>query len=81
MAAAAVTVGATVEVVNISPAAYKGKRGTVEAISGNAASITFDAESTKELRWTGSRRINVPDDATEWTPNAGFPLTCLRVVG
>jgi hypothetical protein len=42
-----------------------GKRGTVTAITGNAASITFDAESTKELRWAGSRRINVPDGVTE----------------
>ncbi|WP_127357505.1 hypothetical protein [Actinacidiphila soli] len=67
--------------VNISPAAYKGKRGTVTAITGASASITFDAESTKELRWAGSRRINVPDGVTQWTPNAGFPLTCLRVVG
>ncbi|TJZ96841.1 hypothetical protein [Actinacidiphila oryziradicis] len=31
MAATAVTVGATVEVVTINPAAYKGKRGTVTA--------------------------------------------------
>lgn len=79
MAAAAVTVGATVEVVNITPADYKGKRGKVKAITGNSASITFDAASTKDLRFARSRKINVPDGVTEWT-QTGFPLTCLRVI-
>lgn len=79
MAAAAVTVGATVEVVNLRPADYKGKRGTVVTITGNTASVKFNAESTEELRWSRSQKINVPDGVTEWTAN-GFPLTCLRVI-
>ncbi|MCX4515900.1 hypothetical protein OHA27_37925 [Streptomyces sp. NBC_01619] len=79
MAAAAVTVGATVEVVNIRPAAYKGMRGTVERITGNTATIKFDADSTEQLRWARNKQISVPDAVTEWT-TSGFPLTCLRVV-
>ncbi|QKV90371.1 hypothetical protein HUT19_41185 [Streptomyces sp. NA02950] len=80
-AAAAVTTGALVEVVNIRPADFKGKRGTVQAIIGRSASITFDEESTKELRWSArSRKINVPDNVEQWTPETLFPLICLRVI-
>ena len=78
MAAAAVTVGAAVEIVNITPAAYKGKRGTVESIDGAHAAVKLDADSTEELRWARSRRVNVPNGVKEWTV-PGIPLTCLRL--
>lgn len=80
IAAAAVTRGASVEIVNISPAAYKGKRGTVEKITDARrpyASVKLTPESTKDLRWTG--RVTIPDEATEWTVT-GIPLTCLRLL-
>ena len=78
MAAAAVTVGAAVEIVNITPSAYKGKRGTVESIDGAHAAVKLDADSTEELRWARSRRVNVPHGVKEWTV-PGIPLTCLRL--
>lgn len=80
MAAAAVTVGAKVEIVNLRPADYKGKRGTVASIEGKHATITFDEQSTKSLRWSRSAKINVPEGVTQWTPTSLFPLTCLRLV-
>ncbi|MEU4095961.1 hypothetical protein [Streptomyces sp. NPDC026673] len=80
MAAARVTVGAEVEIANISPTYYTGKRGTVEAIERGAARVKFNAESTNELRFARSRKISVPDCVAEWTPLAMFPLTCLRVI-
>ncbi|MFJ5218791.1 hypothetical protein ACIP98_29235 [Streptomyces sp. NPDC088354] len=80
IAAAKVTVGAEVEIVNLSPADYNGKRATVRSITQGAATLQFNTESTSELRFARSRKINVPDGVTEWTPTVWFPLSCLRVI-
>ncbi|MCX4554210.1 hypothetical protein [Streptomyces sp. NBC_01500] len=78
-AAAAVTPGARVEIVNITPAALKGMCGTVTEISGRYGSVLLSERDTEELRWARSRRLNVPSGVKEWTVE-GIPLTCMRVL-
>lgn len=77
-AAAVITVGAEVTVVNISPAALKGTSGTVESIQGKFATVKFDEESTAQLLLARSRRINVPPDVKQYSM-PGIPLVCLRL--
>ncbi|MFF3313352.1 hypothetical protein [Streptomyces sp. NPDC002952] len=78
-AAAKVTRGASVEIVNIKPAVLKGMRGTVSAIEGRYADVKLTPQSTAELRVARSTKINVPRGIDEYEVT-GIPLTCLRLV-
>ncbi|MFD7205932.1 hypothetical protein [Streptomyces sp. NPDC059893] len=79
MAAASIVVGMDVEVVNLSPAAYKGQRGTVTAIKGKYATVKFTKQSTVNLRFARSARIRVPSGVEQFE-SYGIPLQCLRQV-
>lgn len=77
--AAAVTVGATVTITEISPKYLTGLSGTITTIDkGRHASVRLDEESTTTLRFTRQRRFFVRPDVTEYTIT-GIPLSCCVV--
>lgn len=73
--AAAVRVGSTVTLDDISPKYLIGLTGAVTTIERNRATVTLDANSTARLRYSGRRRFYVPADADAF-PLTGVPLSC-----
>jgi hypothetical protein len=75
-AAAAVQVGATVTLHNISPKALAGLTGDVESINGKRADVLLTADSTNALRFS-STRFYVPAEDERYVLR-GVPLTACR---
>jgi hypothetical protein len=74
--AAAISLGDTVSIVNITPKALTGLKGTVNELGPTYAVLTLDAESTEKLRWARTSRFTIPQDVTEFQLK-GIPKTCL----
>ncbi|WP_198939832.1 hypothetical protein [Streptomyces sp. MJM1172] len=81
IAAASVKTGARVELQNLSPKYLNGLTGTVAEVKRGRvtrATVKLDEESTKQLRWSGSRRFFVSEKATEYDLH-GVPVTSCKV--
>ncbi|MGI5255677.1 hypothetical protein [Actinacidiphila glaucinigra] len=78
-AAASITTGVAVKIVDIRPAALKECKGTVKSIDGKHASVELDEASTIDLRFANLKRLRVPDDVKRHTVT-GIPLSCLRLI-
>ena len=76
-AAALVSVGTRVTLVDISPKYMAGLTGEVTQIVGNRASVLIDGKSTMTLRYKGKRRFYIPRDVEEYEVN-GIPLSTCR---
>ncbi len=76
-AAAAVQVGSTVTLHNLSPKALNGLHGEVATINGKRADVLLDEESTAMLRFSRTRyALSVGSDPTFVLH--GVPLTACR---
>jgi len=80
--AAAITVGAKVELSNLSPKYVNGLTGTVEAYSRGKRTrmdVRLDEASTRRLRILGGHRFPVPEGVKEYL-FMGVPMTGLVIV-